>query len=62
MMELAALIDAFVGDDGDIGPWDWDNFTSSRFSDPEMEAVRVHCASLQGDYPPYRYGPGCSVE
>jgi hypothetical protein len=42
--EVAEIIEQFLG--GTDGPWDWDDFTSIRIADPELEAIRVRCVEL----------------
>lgn len=42
--EVAEIIEQFL--DGTGGPWDWDDFTSIRIADPELEAIRVRCVEL----------------
>lgn len=43
--EVANIIEHFV--DGTGGGWDWDDFTSVRIEDPELDAIRQRCCDLQ---------------
>jgi hypothetical protein len=42
--EVAEILEQFL--DGTVGAWDWDDFTSIRIADPELEAIRVRCVEL----------------
>ena len=42
--EVADIIEQFV--DGTGGRWDWDDFTSTKIADPELDAIRVRCIEL----------------
>ena len=42
--EVADIIEQFL--DGTGGRWDWDDFTSIRIVDPELDAIRLRCGSL----------------
>jgi hypothetical protein len=48
-LELANLIKAFI--DGTSGEWDWDDFTSVRQSDPDVEQARQRILAVPGRYP-----------
>ncbi len=43
-LAVAEIIEQFL--DGTGGPWDWDDFTSIRIADPELDAIRVRCVEL----------------
>ncbi len=47
--EVADLIDRFL--DGTCGPYDWDDFTSVRLGDPELEVARQACVEVNWKYP-----------
>ena len=47
--ELADLIDAFL--DGTCGEWEWDDFTSVKQPDPELERVRQKCLTIPKSFP-----------
>jgi hypothetical protein len=48
--EIANTIEGFVNGTG--SQWDWDDFTSIRLKDPELEAIRERCVSIRDEYPP----------
>jgi len=48
--EIANTIEGFVNGTG--SQWDWDDFTSIRLKDPELEAIREKCVSIRDEYPP----------
>lgn len=50
--EVAACLRAFLGGTGD--DWDWDDFTSLRIADPELESIRMRARAL--DLPPDEAG------
>lgn len=47
--DLAKLIKSFV--DGSCGEWDWDDFTSVKQKDPEIELVRKRINAIPDDFP-----------
>jgi hypothetical protein len=55
--EVAEIIEQFL--DGTGGDWDWDDFTSFRIADPELDAIRVRCGQLydEPNYPGRYCGP-----
>ena len=55
--EAAIYIENFLLDRG--GEWDWDDFTSFRIADPELDAIRVRCGQLydEPNYPGRYCGP-----
>jgi len=48
--DVADEIERFLTGTG--GSWDWDDFVSVQFDDPELEGIRKTCASLPMLYPP----------
>jgi hypothetical protein len=58
--EIAAVIRRFL--DGSAGRWEWDDLTSLRLSDPELEGVRLRAAAIADLYPPTEAGHYCSAE
>ena len=55
--EVATIIEQFL--DGSGGRWDWDEFTSCRIADPELDAIRRRCGELYdySNYPGQYCGP-----
>ena len=49
-LELADMLDRFIGDQPGCGDWDWDDFTSLKASDPEIETYRLELAAMN---PPF---------
>jgi hypothetical protein len=47
--EVADIIEAFLK--GTDGRWDWDDFCSSRITDPALDAIRVRCVDLHDEDP-----------
>ena len=45
--EVADIIEQFLDRTG--GQWDWDDFTSIRILDPELDAIRMRCVDLYDD-------------
>ena len=58
--EVAQCLEDFL--EGRGGRWDWDDFISIRLKDPELESIRLRCASLPERYPPERAGHYCNEE
>ena len=56
--EVAQLIRAVL--DGSIGKWDWDDLTSIRQADPEMEAIRLRLIRIYDEYPAGKSGGYCN--
>jgi hypothetical protein len=48
--EIVNTIEGFVNGTG--SQWDWDDFTSIRLKDPELEAIRQRCVSIPDEFPP----------
>ena len=55
--EVAIIIEQFLNGTG--GPWDWDDFTSIRIDDPELDAIRRRCGELydEPNHPGQYCGP-----
>lgn len=48
--ELADLIERFVS--GEVGDWEWDDFTSIRSDDGLIEQVRQQANAIRDRFPP----------
>jgi hypothetical protein len=48
--EVLQEIEKFLSGSG--GAYDWDDFTSIRIDDPELEKIRAFCGDLPELYPP----------
>jgi hypothetical protein len=59
-VEVARAIESFL-DHGD-SPWDWDDFTSVRIGDPDLDAIRARCAQLDREFPPDEPGQYCGPD
>lgn len=55
--EVADIIEQFLDRTG--RRWDWDDFTSCRIADPELDAIRRRCGALydEPNYPGQYCGP-----
>jgi hypothetical protein len=54
--DVARKIEGFL--EGRCGPQDWSEFCTFRIADPELDAIRQHCARLPEEFPsasPERY-------
>lgn len=58
--EAAQLIERFVNLEAD--PYEWDDFTSKRYTDPLIEHVRAECVDVHEAFPPTIRGTYCSDE
>ncbi len=58
--EVARTIEDFLNGRGDA--WDWDDFTSIRIDDSELERIRWLCGSMRDIYPPEEPGDFCGPE
>jgi hypothetical protein len=47
--DVADLIERFVA--GHVGKWEWDDFISVTWEDPDVEAARIRCAAIQDEFP-----------
>jgi hypothetical protein len=56
--EAAKYIEDFVMGSGDA--WDWDDFISIPLDDPELDKIRVQCATMPDRYPPTRPRQYCN--
>ena len=45
--EVADIIEQFL--DGTGGRWDWDDFTSVKIVDPDLDTIRVRCIELHDE-------------
>jgi len=57
--EVAKTIEAFVNGTG--RQWDWDDFTSIRLKDPELEKIRQRCVSIPDEFPPSTRSEYCNA-
>ena len=48
--QIAALIRRFV--QGNVEPYEWDDFVSIPLKDPELEELRIACVNLPKRFPP----------
>jgi hypothetical protein len=60
-LELAKLIDAFIGDGGTLGRNDWSDFTDYELEDPALERIRWRCENVSYLYPSTE-GRWCNAE
>ena len=58
--EVARYIEDFLNGTGKA--YDWDDFTSARIKDPELEAIRQRCLSVDRRFPPEQAGHYCNAE
>ncbi len=58
--EVALLIRSFL--DGSAERWDWDDFTSVRQTNPEIEAVRQRLIAIYDEFPANKPGQYCNDE
>lgn len=58
--EVADLMERFLS--GNIGTWEWDDFISLPINDPELEKVRMRCATLDNEFPATQRGHYCGPE
>jgi hypothetical protein len=58
--DAASTIEAFLN--GTIGPWNWDDFTSIKQTDPVLESVRLRCSSVYAEYPATEKGHYCNSD
>ena len=56
--EVADYIEGCVH--GGRDPWDWDDFTSIKIKQPDLDAIRLKCCAIQDEHPPDRDGELCS--
>ena len=57
---VADLIGRFI--EGNIGPYEWDDFVSTPLDDGELEAIRRACASAPKEFPPTNKSHYCSTD
>lgn len=58
--DAAEAIENFVNDT--VEPHDWDDFTSGRISDPEVDRIRQECIAVQTRFPARTPGEYCNEE
>jgi len=58
--EVADTIERFV--QGICSRYEWDEFCSAPILDPELDGVRLRCASLPEEHPSSQKGHYCSEE
>ncbi|MCY3003029.1 MAG: hypothetical protein NTV21_14600 [Planctomycetota bacterium] len=58
--EVAQCIQDFL--EGTGGAYDWDDFTSSEFRDPELESVRKQCIDVYTSFPAANGEGYCNAE
>jgi hypothetical protein len=51
-------IEKFLSDRG--GAYDWDDFTSIKLDDPQLEAIRIFCADVPTSHAPAGCGQYCN--
>jgi hypothetical protein len=56
--EVASTIEGFANGTGN--QWAWDDFTSIRITDPELEAIRQKVVALPVEFPPANPRDYCS--
>lgn len=49
LLAVADLIDRFL--DGDVGPYEWDDFMSLNARTPELEALQAEIGSVGDQFP-----------
>ena len=59
-VQLAELLEGFVN--GTCDEWEWDDFISVPQKDPELEAVRLRCETLDVEFPPRKAREYCNDE
>ncbi|CAN5672342.1 hypothetical protein BH20VER1_BH20VER1_06500 [soil metagenome] len=57
--EVASTIEGLVNGTGN--QWGWDEFTSIRLDDPELEAVRQKVVAVPVEFPPTEPRAYCSA-
>jgi len=59
--EVADIILRFI-DNRSRDPWEWGEYLSIRENDPQLEEIRLRCASIREEYPPSNPADYCSAE
>ena len=57
--ECSKQIDAFLA--GTCGDYDWDDFISTRSTDPDIKSVIDYCSNSRDIYPPEKPGNWCGA-
>lgn len=60
LLDAAGVITSFA--DGICDPYDWDEFTSTPFDNPEIQKVVQECLRVEIDFPPRHDREWCSPE
>ena len=50
-LELGELIEDFLSDSNELGPWGWDDFTSIKGKDTNTERVRQKVVAIADKHP-----------
>ena len=50
-IEVSNLIVSFLDNTCEEWEWEWDDFTSIKCKDPELEAIRQECVAVAVDCP-----------
>lgn len=56
--QITSLVRRFI--QGNVQPYEWDDFVSIPLKDPELEQIRIACVNLPKDYPPVDRRHYCS--
>ena len=57
--DVAQILEGFL--DGTGHEWAWDDFTTFPLEDPELERIRIRCATLDSEFPPAEKGHFCGA-
>jgi hypothetical protein len=57
--EIADIIEEFLAGKG--GAYDWDDFTTLRIGDRDLDAIREMCSLVRDVFPPKRYEGWCGA-
>jgi len=57
--DAANIIESFLN--GTCGPYDWDDFTSLKSSDPIVEEIRKKCMTIPSQFPPKHHSEYCNT-
>jgi len=52
--QVAQILENFLNNTGP--KWEWDDFTATPLTDPELERIRDHCKRLDLEFPPEKPG------
>jgi len=59
--EVAEIILRFL-EDRSSDPWEWGEYLSIKERDPNLEQIRLFCASIRDYYPPLNPSDYCNDE